>query len=206
MKTIYFSYAMTVLVSIFAVACGSTIKDATQRFEEPQLMDTWEGKCAKSDILDLSAKPYFKFSGNLYQEAHTFYSDADCVNEAVEVTYKGELTLRETNSEQVRKVDFRFDHVEVKALNASGKDVLDKVGFCGVAAWEVSKVVNLEGKTGTLACPLRTVPTGEFNVFKVEQDMLYLGKSGLRGGATTESSRPSAVETANPFTKSKKSL
>jgi hypothetical protein len=198
--------ALTVLTSFFAAGCGSTIKDAKQRFEEPLLMNTWEGKCAKSDLLDLSEKPYFKFSGNFYQEVHTFYSDADCVSPAVDITYKGELMLHEANPEKIRKVDFRFDHVEVAALNPAGKDVLESVGFCGVDTWEVNKAVNLEGKTGTLTCPLRTVPTGEFNLFKLDSEVLYLGKSGLRGGTTTEGSRPTAIETDRPYTKSTRKL
>ncbi len=197
---------LTVLTTLLASACGSQVKDVRQRIEEPQLMDTWEGKCAKSDLLNLSAKPRFKFSGNSYQEVHTFYSDADCVSQAVNITYKGELTLKETSAEQIRKVDFRFDHVEVAALNDAGKGVLDTVAFCGVKAWEVNKPLNLDGKTGTVACPLRTVPTGEFNIFAVKEGVLYLGKTGLRGGAAAEASRPTALETESPFTRASKNL
>lgn len=182
--------------------CGKDLKQATQ---EPRLMKVWEGQCATSDLLRLSVKPYFKFSGSEYKEVHTFYSEANCVGEAVDLTYRGEFTIRDEVA-GARKVDFRFDHVEVTALNQKGKDTLEAVKFCGTPTWELGKNVVLDGKTGGVTCPLRTVPTGEFNIYAFENEKLFLGKAGLRGGPTKEADRPTSVDRDQVFVPSGRNL
>lgn len=175
-------------------------------------MKIWEGQCSSSDLLNLSSRQYYRFSGSDYKEVHTFYGEKNCVGEAIDITYKGEMTIKEAMvindgaAAKARKVDFRFDHVEVTALNPAGKAALEKVGFCGVKFWEAGKPVVLDGKTGGIACPLRTVPTGEYNVFALENETLFLGKTGLSGGATKESARPTSIERAVPFVKSERKI
>lgn len=189
---------ISVGVAAALLGCGAD-KNLKQSAAEPTLMQTWEGACASSDLLDLSLRTYFEFSGAGYKEVHTFYSEKDCRGEAAEVRYTGALTLREQAPNGLRNVDFRFDKVDMTVLGPKGKEILEKVKFCGIESWAMGPAIDLTGKTGTAGCPLRKVPTGEFNVTAVENNVLFLGKSGLRGGADVEKDRPTEVERDKPY-------
>ncbi len=187
------------------MGCGAD-KNLEQMAKEPKLMQAWEGPCASADILDLSMRTYYDFSSADYKEVHTFYSEKDCRGEAAEVRYTGSLALKDAAPNGLRNVDFRFDNVELNVLGPAGKDVLEKAKFCGIETWSMGSPVNLNGKTGTAGCPLRKVPTGEFNVLSIENDVLFLGKSGLRGGADVEKNRPKEVDHDKAFRASARKL
>jgi len=198
MKRVTEKLATLACLAVLA-ACGSDGKSGSQGVSASELMRTWEGECRSSDILDLSMKTYFAFDGDDYKEVHSFYAEKDCRGEAAEISYTGVITPKEKAPNGERNVDFRFDKVEAMAVGPRGKEVLDKAKFCGIETWELGKPVLLNGKTGTLGCPLRKVPAAEYNLAVVEQDVLFLGKAGLRGGASVEKDRPTKVDRDTPF-------
>jgi len=185
-------------ITLALAGCGAA-KNAEQALEEPGLVGSWEGVCSSSDLLGLSHRPYYRFAGAQQIEVHRFYQEKECVTPAAELRYEGEVKIGDEVQPQVRKLDLRFDSVKVTAITEDGRKALEKVSLCGVGAWVLGTPVDLSGKTGTLTCPLRKVPTGEFNIFSLEKDRLYLGKVGLSGGASVESDRPTTLERDNGF-------
>lgn len=193
-------------LGLWITGCGKDKELNSNAVAAPELMRTWEGGCESSDILDLSLRTYYKLDGADYKEVHTFYAEKDCRGEAAEVSYSGVLAAKDKAPNGTRSIDFRFDRVAVMATGPAGKQALEKAKLCGVETWELGKPVDLAGKTGTFGCPLRKVPTGEYNIISVENEVMYLGKSGLRGGATVESDRPTTVDHDKPFRPSQRQL
>ena len=201
MKNVTGKLTALALTALLA-ACGNDKnlgKEIGQNVDEPELMRTWEGDCHGSDILDLSLKSYFAFDGDDYKEVHTFYAESDCKGDAAEISYTGAITLKEKAPNGERAVDFRFDKVEAMAVGPRGKEVLEKAKLCGIETWDLGKAIELNGKTGTMGCPLRKVPAAEYNLATVENKILFLGKFGLRGGASVEKDRPTKVDRDTPF-------
>jgi hypothetical protein len=201
--------ALMGLTACLALAgCGKSqdSRDLDHPVSEPRIQQTWQSDCASSELLDLSQRTYLKFSGTAYHEVHVLYSEAGCVGEAVEVRFGGNFALHEPSPADTYSADVRYETVELTALSPAGRDVLEKAKFCGVERWELGRAENLVGRTGTLFCPLRKVPSGEYNLVSIEGDKLFLGKSGMRAGATVESGRPKEVDHDRPFRTAERDL
>ncbi len=194
-KICFYGKTLAMVSMLLVIGCEKTKKEIRQQVEEPKLMNTWEGTCAKSDLLGLSMKTFYKFGGTDFTEVHSFYSETDCKSEghAADLTYKGDLTLKD-ETPKGREIDLRYDHVSIKPINKVGMDALNKIELCGKDDWALDKEIDLDGKTGGVKCPLREVPTGEVNLFAITGSALYLGQTGLTTGATRDADRPTEVD------------
>lgn len=190
--------AITMGVGLFLAGCGedSPTKDAENLVKAPSLMDTWTNECKESEILELSTRKYIEFSGNNFVQLHEFYSKSDCQSPAVALTYRGTFTLGEKENTGAWTVDSTFNTAQVTALNAFGQKVLETAKFCGIATWPINQAMTVGNQEN---CPVKSVPSIEFNRALVESDKLYLGNSSLTNGVRNPNERPN-IERDNVMT------
>lgn len=211
MKITFSSLVGTGLIgaATFLAGCSKdTAKSVQQRVEEPSLMKTWEAKCGSVELLDLSGRNFYEFTGAQFKEAYFAYADEDCKAGSLEVLYQGDLTLGDKADNGVRKVDLAYKSVSVRPLNADGQKLLEAAEACGIKTWPLEKFQDVTALEKKGVCNLLgEVPSNDYNIVLLENDKLYLGASGvMEKRAQKESDRPDKVDREKEFQPSQNKL
>ncbi len=178
-----------IILGVITAGCGSKVSDRADDIDNGQknflrasdLIDQWKGPCAKSDILNLSASSTLKFDPNAFEREVDLYSNDVCDSPAFRIRYQGEYTVGSGKGypEDVYAIDFRFDRVTVTATSDAGAELLDKSDFCGQEVWVKDQEVDLTGTSASAGCILDDTPNPAYDVFRVKDQQLQMGKMGI---------------------------
>ena len=187
---------VTALGARLVIGCGKTTSDVVNTVKEPGLMKTWSLGCDKAEILDVSAKSYYQFSGKDLTKAYELYTDNGCSRAAVLIKQEGTFDLRgnDTRTADAKAIDFHFRKVVVTAKDPEGQKLLEKVGFCDHNSWPVGQAIEVTNNLGSLKCPLPKLHD-EYDIYKVQDDSLTLGEGKFFGRAESADKRPSKLAT-----------
>lgn len=188
------------------MACSK--ESVQQTFQEPRLMKNWETKCASSDILDLSKRSYFAFSGDTFKEVHTFYQDETCTQPAAEATYTGTFNLGPgpTGEAGATALDLKYDKAYMVAVTEAGKEKLEGVKLCGHDSFPLNAQVEMTPDSAGILCPMTTAPSARYEIYRMDGDKLYVGNAGIGSRAKTEGERPTALDMENPYVPTNRAL
>ncbi|MGE4232021.1 MAG: hypothetical protein AB7F43_01715 [Bacteriovoracia bacterium] len=205
--------SMTLLLSLFlclnghAAGKSRTVKRTAKNvFEGVQAIGTWEGDCRSSSLLKLSYRPFYTFKGDAFTMTEEYYSNKDCHNPAIRIQYKGTYDIRSDVGDGAKEINLAYNGAYVEPLNDSGKNALEKSGYCGYKHWNVGQLRDITADTQQTLCPVSEIPYVEYNIFRVDNDRLYLGKSSLFSSLKQRSNRPSQLEIKRPFRKSEQTF
>lgn len=170
------------LIAIALIGCGKakeTAQNLAQRVEAPEIMHTWGGKCEGSQLLGLSMRTFYQFSGNKIYEQKEFYKAGDCNAPAsATVKYTGDF-------------DLQGDSTVVKGA----KDIHIR--------WQTAATSSTDdiGKKFLAVYPLMKVPADEYNIVKADSSnkVLYLGEKGLGRDLSKPTERPAKLADKSPL-------
>lgn len=190
------------LVAASAIGCGNSVDDAKEAAKAPELQKSWQAERCDSigslRLIGASTRQGYEFSGETLKKVDQIYSEADCVEPAVSVTYTGVFTTHDEIAPDVSPFEVTFQSVQVVPMNEKGKDLLNTVNFCGKKDWAIHVPADLTAAARGNLCPLDALPKSRFDIYSVQDGVLYFGK-GDDDDLTAAESRPVELDTEDPF-------
>jgi hypothetical protein len=155
-------------------------------------MFNWKGPCVQSDLLNLGANAVLKFGANTFERELSFFANDRCEDAAFKVKYQGEYTVGSDDNypEGLSPVDFSITTVTVTALNDGGAKLLDNTDFCGQEAWTKGEEIDLSNNSSDLGCMLDDLPRSGFDIFRVKENELQMGRTGVLPPTDDQAQRP----------------
>lgn len=197
------------VVSLVVLAgCGRIDKKDSEKTNTPadqrdlSLVGAWERGCESVDLLGLqSHKIRLDFNAGFgFSREQTLFAGSTCADERIVEKQVGTYG-RVGDAKDIpgaHQINFTIKDAYVTPRNDQGVADLNKVKYCGIADWAVGverKVTNIACKSGFNEGQVL------FDVYKVEQNSLQLGQAGFLLDGSTDSARPTALNTAKPYVK-----
>ncbi len=191
-------------LALVASGCGKSLKDridgAESALESSELQHTFvQEKCNDPlvlKVIGLTTKASYEFAGKEVRRTQHYYSAADCQGPAIDVTYVGTYEKKAEVQKNVWQLDMNFTSVAAVALNDSGKGTLNTTGFCGKSYWQVNVPADLTAHARDALCPLTDLPDPVFDLYTVENNVLFFGKTSDKSAPTK---RPGELEREDAY-------
>ncbi len=194
--------SLVLLGTLFLASCGKEVENAKQELKYPELTKTWSSPCGSAQLLNLSSKSFLQFAGTEYREMYELYSNSQCTQAIAALKYTGSYEVAGDSAKLVggKQLNIKYLEAKITPLNEEGKKALETANFCNRGTWEINKEVTVTAEAGgALNCPIRKLPRNEFNLYKIEDNVLYLGENNLRGGNDDPARRAEAINKENPY-------
>lgn len=165
----------------------------------------WTSECHDSDLLDLSERVTYLFTGNEFEKRYRFYNDENCndSSRAVELSYYGTYEVvdaKANNEPDAKGLNLEYTRVVALASNQAGQEVLNAANFCGKSDWPVGEEQEITRSSGETKCPVREVPATVHEVYVIQDDRLYFGKTDWFSDQESAGERPQEINKEEAFT------
>ncbi len=175
-------------VLVFALGCGKAdkvVKGTEQNIRFPSLMHSWTGECVNEPLFGAAAgRRSYKFAGADYLEVIELYSDGQCKDAVIRVTYEGTFDIKADSAEVVeaKRLHILKSHAYVNVLSDVGVKLMGAVNACGVQQYVAGTRYEVTAHAGEVTCPLEKLPKDIETIAKVDNETLYFGE-WLEGAA-----------------------
>ncbi len=192
-------------------ACGSSnsskdvVDDASARTE---LQGTWTDACHApnrlADVLKTGfAQDRYEFGllQNRFTRTLSVYSDAACSKPGFTETIEGGYTVigDGPDIDGGRPINYTLTKATINPQTAAAVDALNVVSYCGVKDWALNQAKEVTNKT----CALQQFKNGDvvFDIFRVENKQLTMGKTSFFADGSSGQARPTERNKDLAFTK-----
>jgi hypothetical protein len=192
--TLPLSIVTTAVVMAFAsVGCGDAANKAAElagigsadlqhRFQQE--------KCSESLALKIiggSKRTTLEFSGDSVARNEQFFSEGDCKEAvAVDVIYRGRFEKKDEIQEDVHQLNLSYGQVVVIPRTEAGVNALNTINLCGTSDWAIGREVDVTAVSRGATCPVDGTPQNIFDIYTIQDDVLFLGKGDAASKATPE--------------------
>jgi hypothetical protein len=165
----------------------------TMAAEDHLLFGTWSSKCAANDSGNFIIETF-----HFVDEAATYsvktYSDSVCKKPISTLTTYRSYNLGDSDSADIRKLDYVFKSVTMTYKNKSAiADANKSPGYYGFTDWQLDKAKDVSGlKLSNSSSPERTDGEKFYTIVKIDKNKLYMGDYSS-GAGTSDKSRLSAI-------------
>ncbi len=191
--------------TLLMCGCAEGTKNAVSNVAKAaESQGTWGSKCRSSDIFDVSMKEYQQLSGEDTKLIREYYTEDGCVEPAIRVTYEGKFLVGNEVAglpKETRDIDLAYKKVLVLPITEAGKNLLETLNLCGQNKWAVGEHQDLTDKSGEALCALNDTPYALFDIFRVENDQLTLGKVEGDKNKLLSTARPDQLDPDLLYTK-----
>lgn len=192
-------------------ACGA--KNASQAQQEVQNAvkagsnlaadkATYVSPCVSSTLPDVGAikfpgtKTAYELSLLNFTRKQFYYTDGNCINEAIVVQESGTEAYNGTaQKDQPAQVDFGFDKTSVKVQSQELANLFSTFKICGINAWTVGVDTDVTAQSTQITCPGKPSPRTAQELVLVKDNVMYLGAD------TNQAQRPDHVDMTKGFVK-----
>jgi hypothetical protein len=184
-------------------ACGKlsdAIQSTDQAVSAHELQHSFKDSCSKNIALTAIGSSEFEtyqFSGNSVTKTDEYFSSGDCTTPAVMVVYNGTFEKKDQVQQNTYQINATFTTVTVTPQDDQGKTLLNTLSFCGITNWTTGTAVDLSAQAGVGLCSLDKLPKSVFDIYSVDNNVLYLGKGSDK---STADRRPTDVDRSNGYT------
>jgi hypothetical protein len=191
-------------VAVAVAGCGAfeTKKKGGKADEiETELTGTWRQECIGVDFLEIAnKKDAYTFSAlGDFERKLELYSGDNC--EDLQGTLRSSGTYSVVGDaedvDDAQNLNFTVREMTLEPESDDLARALSAAKYCGVKDWSVDKEVSLVSRD----CAGESVDEGEvvFDIYNVEDDVLYLGNANKWFDKTDASDRPDELDTDHPF-------
>lgn len=167
---------------------------------DSDLVGTWERDCEKFDIFGVKyRKVKLDFGATLgYTREETVFDDEGCTQAEFAEKHTGTWAMVGNADGGAKQLNITIKDAFVKPNNAQSAEVMNNTKFCGIKDWQEGK----ETEITNVDCP-SAAKEGEviFEIYKLQDKKLYLGKTGFFSNGHTDASRPSEIDLSRPYDK-----
>jgi hypothetical protein len=190
--------ALSVLIAAIGFGCSknSTTSDPIENVrqatkEEALQVKTFRSECQEKPINELvtglmtgfgasmkSQRVQFRFEGANVHRQTWMYSTRDCSGqEALIFDEGGEIKIHDgqTLADGSTAIDFDYRNVDVQVVSAAGAEIANSVKLCSGADWKSGDIRSVNANSEDWNCYSAQVPRQEFNVYRLDGNVLLLG-------------------------------
>ncbi len=216
-KMIMFLILPLALVACKDKANKNPIANVTEASKEKDLQKTWQTECQLRPIDAVvtglmsggqaavkSMRVQYKFQGANVNRVSALYASADCAQEAYIFNESGEFKIdksKKTNDGGVH-IDMSFKKVLLTIKDDNGAKSANAGKLCGRSDWAPGNEVDVTAAAKDLTCYNIQVPRKNLNVYRIDNNILYLGASPAAASAKP-SDRPATLNFGLKFTPQK---
>lgn len=193
---------------VFLLAgCGAieSVKEEKKKVEEKdlKLIDEWATECYENKDIEPSfvrEEMKFKLNGD-FDKVTFLHTDGECSNEVLRYTVSGTYNEagRVEDKPNVEKINLNVAQVVLQPQTDEEANSLSEKKMCGKTDWKKGESVEVQG----LDCEGEDYKNGDviFDIYEIDGDKLFLGKTFLFFDKSDADLRPSNVNTDKPYTK-----
>lgn len=199
--------AITWSVALLLTGCGAfeAAKDEKKKIDDrdSKLIHEWQTDCYENKDVDPSyvrEEIKFKLNGD-FDKVTVLHTDDQCKNEVLRYTVSGTYNEagRVEDQPNVKKINLNVAKVFLMPQSDDEAKVLNDKKLCGKTDWTKDKAVEVQ----SLDCEGEDYKDGDviFDIYEVDDNKLYLGKTFLFFDKSDADLRPTRVNARKPYTK-----